>query len=118
MSKTNWSKGSKEVYQMMSAMGKLAIQHRKANGEQMHRPPLGFKNARDGLGRSVLVKDHMTYPFVQEIFWLRRQSKSIRQICKTMEDKGLRSPKGKPIGVSSMEKILKRPIYSAFREAH
>jgi len=71
MSKMRWSEGSKEVYQMMSAMGKLAIQQRKANGEQMHRPPLGFKNSRDENGRSVLVKDPVTYPLVQEALLLR-----------------------------------------------
>ena len=31
----------------MSAMGKLAIHQRRARGEQMHRPLLRFKKARN-----------------------------------------------------------------------
>jgi len=47
MSGANISKESREVYQIMSAMGKLAIQRKKATGEQMHKPRFGYIRSRD-----------------------------------------------------------------------
>lgn len=95
-------------YQSISAKGKAAMAEKRASGERMYLAPLGYKNARDELGRSVLIPDPQTYPLVQEAKRLRAQGVSIRKICEVMKAKGLRSQRGKAIGVSSMVKILSK----------
>lgn len=94
-------------YKLLSAKGKKVIWEKKATGEQMHLAPLGYKNARDKDGRSIIVEDPKVYPLVQEARRLRAEGKSIRQICQVMEATGLRSQRGKKIGPSSMLKILR-----------
>lgn len=93
-------------YRTISAKGKEVMKEKKAQGEIMHKAPLGYKNARDELGRSVLVPDPATYALVLEAKQLRAEGMSIRKICDTMKKKGLRSQRGKLIGPSSMLKVL------------
>lgn len=45
----------------------------------MHLAPLGYKNARDERGRSVLVSDPATHELVQEAKRLRARGMSIRK---------------------------------------
>ena len=106
--KQEWSNETKFVFKAMSVRNHLIIKQRKAAGEQMHMAPLGYKNGRDKQGRSILVKDPLTYKLVKEAMQLRKRGKSIRQICRIMEAKGLRSQQGKRVGSSSMALILKR----------
>lgn len=94
-------------YKLISAKGKKAMQEKNANGEVMHLAPLGWKNARDKDGRSIIVKDPLTYPLIEEAKRSKDEGKSIRAICKVMEEKGLRSNRGKVIGPSSMLKVLR-----------
>lgn len=95
-----------DYYKAISAKGKLVIAEKRAQGEQMHLAPLGYKNARDKLGRSVFVPDLATYDLVQEAKRLRAEGMSIRKLCRRMEELGLRSQREKVIGPSSMLKIL------------
>lgn len=94
-------------YKTISAKGKVVMAEKRAQGERMHLAPLGYNNARDEHGRSVLIPDPETYSLVQEAKRLRDVGMSIREICTVMESKGLRSRQGKVIGPSSMLKILR-----------
>ncbi|MBS1706734.1 MAG: recombinase family protein [Armatimonadetes bacterium] len=95
-------------YKTISAKGKAVMKQRRSQGEIMHKAPLGYKNARDKDGRSILVIDPKTYPLVQKAKDLRAQGMSIRKICAVMEERGLRTQRGGTFGPSSMLKILKR----------
>jgi len=72
----------------------------------MHLAPLGWLNARDDKGRSIIVPDPERYELVQEAKRLRATGMSIRKICKVMEEKGLRSKRGKEISPMAMWKCL------------
>lgn len=68
----------------------------------MHLAPLGWLNVRDYQGRSIIVPDPERNELVHEAERLRVQGISIRKICALMEQKGLRSQRGKVIGPSSI----------------
>lgn len=97
-------------YKTISAKGKVVMAEKRARGERMHLAPLGYKNARDEHGRSILIPDPETYLLVREAKNLRADGMSIREICKVMERKGLRSRQGKTIGPSSMFKLFSSQV--------
>lgn len=75
-------------YKTISAKGKEVMRRRRRQGERMYKAPLGYKNARDQEGRSILVVDPQTYPLVQRARELRAQGMSIRDICAGMRSWG------------------------------
>jgi hypothetical protein len=81
-------------YQAISAKGKVAISKKKERGETMHLAPLGYKNARDAAGRSVLVPDPAIYPFICKARQMREEGISIRKIRAELERCGVRSKRG------------------------
>lgn len=93
-------------YQIISAMDKEAIKRKKAEGQTMHLAPLGYKNVKIN-GISTVEIDFDTFDLVQQARKLRKQGLSVREICRIMAGKGLRSQRGKVIGSSSMLKILR-----------
>lgn len=93
-------------YQIISAMGKEAIKRKKAEGQTMHLAPLGYKNVKIN-GISTTEIDFDTFDLVQQARKLRKEGKSIREICWIMAQRGLRSQRGKIIGPSSMFGLLK-----------
>lgn len=92
-------------YQIISAMGKEAIKRKKAEGQTMHLAPLGWKNVKIN-GISTVEIDFDTFDLVQQARKLRKEGKSIREICRIMAERGLHSQRGKQIGVSSMFYLL------------
>lgn len=98
-----------DFYRTTSMLGKEAMWKKKANGETMHLAPLGFLNSRDADGRSITVIDPKIYPLVQEARRLRSEGTTYPEICRIMREKGLRSKRGKVIGLSSMFLILNQP---------
>ena len=72
----------------------------------MHEAPLGYRNARDEQGRSILVPDPATHQLVQVAIRLHIAGISIRKICAEMEQRGLRNRRGKVLGPSSMWEVL------------
>lgn len=78
----------RSYYQAISAKGKEVMREKRAQGEIMHKAPLGYKNARDEHGRSILEIDPETYPLVQKAKELRTQGMSIRKICSTLNEQG------------------------------
>jgi len=98
-----------DFYRTTSMMGKEAMARKKAEGETMHLAPLGYLNARDEQGRSIAIIDPATYPLIEEAKRLRAEGVSFPKICRIMGEKGLRSKRGKVIGLSSMFLILTRP---------
>ncbi|MGV3615274.1 MAG: recombinase family protein [Fimbriimonas sp.] len=93
-------------YARISALGKEAMREKRARGETMHLAPLGWRNARDGEGRSVVEPDPAAYPLVMEAVRMREKGRSIREICRAMEAKGLRSKRGNRISPMAMWKAL------------
>ncbi|MGV3615262.1 MAG: hypothetical protein ACO1SV_08005 [Fimbriimonas sp.] len=68
----------------------------------MHLAPLGWRNAREGEGRSVIEPDPEIYPLVMEAVRMREEGRSVREICWAMLAKGLRSKRGNRIGAVAM----------------
>lgn len=95
-------------YQAISAKGKEVMREKRARGEIMHKAPLGYKNARDEHGRSILIPDPETYPLVQKAKELRAQGMSIRKICAEMERLGLRSRAGEKLSAMAMWNLLNK----------
>lgn len=71
---------SRAYYQTISAKGKEVMREKRAQGEIMHKAPLGYKNARDEHGRSILMIDPKTYPLVQRAKELHVQGWSVSRI--------------------------------------
>ena len=105
-----------EYFQLISAMGKHAMWEKKAKGEAMHQAPLGYRNVREN-GRSVIVPDPATFHLVEEARLLRSQGRTLKEICKLMMKKGLRSRRGNVIKSGAMDRILKRPCPSSLQMA-
>ena len=93
-------------YQLISLLGKEEMWKRKAQGETMHLAPLGYRNVHVK-GRSLIEPDPETWSLVQEAQALRRQGRSIREICRIMAEMGLHSRRGNLIGPSSMLLIMR-----------
>lgn len=93
-------------YQIISAMGKEAIKRKKAQGETMHLAPLGWKNVRIN-GKSTMRVDTDKFLLVEKARQLRKQGKSVREVCRIMNSMGLRSNRGNLISASSMLFILR-----------
>ena len=106
MTNTSCTKYLSFYFKAISAKGKVAMREKRAQGETMHLAPLGWLNARDCEGRSVLVPDPVKYALVMKARKMRAEGVSIRKICASMERNGLRSSRGKVIGPSSMLKVL------------
>ena len=83
------------------------MREKKAQGEVMHLAPLGYKNTRDAVGRSIMVPDPKTYVLVQAAKRLRSEGLSIRKICRIMHRQGLRSTRGNVLSVAAMHYLLK-----------
>lgn len=91
-------------------MGKEAIKRKKAEGQTMHLAPLGYKNVKIN-GISTVEIDFDTFDLVQQARKLRKEGKSIRDICRIMADRGLRSKRGKTIGPSGMFWVLQTGLH-------
>lgn len=96
------------LYKTISAKGKLVMHEKKLQGETMHLAPLGFKNTRDEMGRSVTVIDPVTHRLGLEAKKLQDEGRSVRKICFEMERRGLRSKRGKRVNASGMWRVLGR----------
>lgn len=94
------------IYKTISAKGKVVMREKPERGEVMHRAPLGYRNARDERGRSVLVPDPDTYHLVQEAIELHEAGMSIRKICAEMERQGLRNRRRSVLGPSAMWEVI------------
>ncbi len=100
-------------HKAISAKGIFAMKHKQANGETMHLAPLGFKNARQD-GRSVTIPDPATWGLIEEALLLRKHGHTLKEICRVMKRKGLRSKRGQVVGIATMDRLLKRD-YSSFK---
>ena len=68
-------------YKTISAKGKVAMAEKRAKGEVMHKAPLGYKNARDEEGRSILEIDPETQEISNLILSLYKNGRSNREIA-------------------------------------
>jgi len=92
----------RSYYQNISAKGKEVMNRKRKEGEIMHKAPLGYKNARDERGRSILVPDPETFPLVQQAKLLRAQGMSTRAIASILEDMGLTDRRGKKLSAMAV----------------
>lgn len=99
----------KSYYQTISAMGKLAMTKKKAEGETMSLAPLGYRNVRIN-GRSTIEPDPKTFEFVQKAYELRKKGLSIRTISHILEKDGLSSRRGKSITPMTVWRVLNHPL--------
>lgn len=84
------------------------FKEKRSRGEVTGRVPIGYMRLWDSEAQvSRIVPNLETHPLVQEAKQLRAEGMSIREISRAMAEKGLLS-RGKPIGPSSMLKVLNR----------
>lgn len=82
-----------------------------AQGWLPAKPPLGYITVGEK-GHKTHEIDPVKGPFVREMFELYSTGQySLRQLCKVMEKKGLRSALGYPIVKSRMAELLSDPFY-------
>ncbi|MEK7202227.1 MAG: hypothetical protein AAB669_01710 [Patescibacteria group bacterium] len=94
-------------YQHISEMGRLEIAKRRAQGETIGQAPLGFRKVQVS-GKSTIAPDPETFPLLVLALQMRQDGSTLREVCAFTAKKGLRSKRGKVIGLSSMLKILSR----------
>lgn len=83
------------------------MKQKREQGETMHLAPLGYRNVHRK-GKSLLEPNPAIYPLVKQAHELHASGRSIRQVCKIMFKRGLRSQRGGRIGAGAMHRILKR----------
>ena len=75
------------------------------------KPPLGYKTTGEK-GHKIHVLDDEVVPFIKEMFKLYSTGNySIKKLCKTMFEQGLRNKKGRAIAKTTMHRLLKDPFY-------
>jgi site-specific DNA recombinase len=94
-------------YEELSAKGKAAMAVKTSAGETMSRAPLGWLNARDERGRSIIVPDPQRYHLVEEAHTLHAGGMTVRSVLKHMTELGLRGRNGKPLSVKGMWHVLR-----------
>lgn len=105
MSKANHSDLT-AFYQHISEMGRLEIAKRRAQGETIGQPPLGFRKVQVN-GKTTIGPDPETFPLLMLAFQMRQDGSTLREICSAMAKKGLLSKRGNPIQPNGMHKILR-----------
>jgi site-specific DNA recombinase len=76
--------------------------------------PFGYQrvHVKDGAKtRAQLSPDPVTSPTVREIFALAESGLGVKEIAKTLNDRGLPSPRGKRWGKSRVHAMLTSPVY-------
>ncbi len=82
-----------------------------AQGWLPTKPPLGYKTIGEK-GKKIHVVDEEKADYVREIFNLYATGQySLKQLCKVMYDKGLRTRKGYAVAKSRMAALLSDPFY-------
>jgi hypothetical protein len=85
---------------------------KKARAGERNGPlPLGYKFEQDGLKKKV-VFDPEKAPLVRQAFLMAAAGYPIRKIIVEMTAAGLASRHGKPLGPSSMLKVLRNGFYT------
>lgn len=93
--------------------GQAALRAKQDSGMHTGPIPLGYR-------LNWQVKPHTIEPdplnsyLVQEIFLLRKQGESVRQIQKAMVERGLRTRRGGIVSVSGIFHILSCPTYKGY----
>ncbi len=83
------------------------------DGEFPHKAPIGYKNVKLDNGKNEIIIDDLRAPFIREIFELRFEGMSLRDITTKMRESGLtsnmRNPK--PITKAAIAYILTNKFY-------
>jgi site-specific DNA recombinase len=91
-----------------------AMQEQRLKGRHLGKAPLGYRNVVVD-GKPYIVIDPETAPLVREAFRLAAKKKmSLRKILAELEKQGFRTKTGKPLGVSSLHKVLGNAFYTGF----
>lgn len=74
--------------------------------------PFGYRNPRVGeAGRGTLQIVPEEAAIVRRIFALAESGKGTRAIAQVVEAEGVRGPRGRPFGKTSLARILSNPVY-------
>lgn len=84
-----------------------AIKHRMAKGEKVGAAPYGW-NWKDKDGNKKLVEVFKEQMVLDNIFDMKAEGASLRQIVKTLDAKGILSKRGKKWNPQSIKEILDR----------
>lgn len=98
----------RSYYQAISAKGKEVMREKRAQGEIMHKAPLGYKNARDEDGRSVMMVNEKEAELIQQILSLFNQSHSYRSIASTLSKLGCTTRTGRPLSAMFVMRVVKQ----------
>lgn len=90
---------------------KAAMKEQRLAGRHLGKAPLGYRNVTVD-GKPFIEIDPETAPLVREAFRLSAKKRmSLRTVLAELDRQGLRTKAGKPLGVSSLHKMLNNPFY-------
>ena len=99
---------------LSAAMGervKRGMRRRAEMGLPTGAVPLGYQLRRDR-ERTWVEVDPVAGPLITELFEMAASGKhSLRQVLAVVSEKGLRSARKKPLGISTLRWVLRNPFY-------
>jgi site-specific DNA recombinase len=99
---------------LISKRVKEGHQEKVARGEYPAQAPVGYVN-RTVRGVSNIYPDELKAPYIKRVFSLYSTGNySYSQLARYLNDKGIKTRKDKPIRKTTIERILKDPVYYGF----
>lgn len=113
-----WDMGvmfAKNYVMQLSDNVRRSFERKIQNGEWLGESPLGYTNERDENNKSQIHPDPDRAHIIIKIFELYSTGNhSMITLAKEVKSMGLKSKKGKTLGVSAIETILKNPFYYGY----
>lgn len=106
--------GAKAYVLSLSDNVKRSVDYKLRNGEWIGRAPVGYLNAKDKMGNSIVVVDKERGYLIQRAFELySRGTYSIKAIARILEEDGLTNslPPHNKMVVSQIHMVLRNPFY-------
>jgi site-specific DNA recombinase len=96
---------------------KRAKEQSARNGIWMGLAPTGYIHSVDEQGNKTIIPDPALAPFITKMFELYATgSYSLRKVQEELTAMGVRAKSGKPLAISQINKLLKKPFYAGTME--
>jgi site-specific DNA recombinase len=91
----------------IGTLTRVAMERRVEDGRIPGKVPVGYRS----LGNGHVEPDPVIAPLVREAFLLAAEGMPLRKISAALSDKGLVNSHKRPLGPSTLQKVLANPFY-------
>jgi hypothetical protein len=88
---------------------------RSASGFLVGKARLGYEGVRTECG-TMAKSDPATLPLVREAFRMASRGEGLRSIAAWLRSRGLSGTRGKPVALSTVQRVVTAPYYAGMTE--